>query len=141
MFVTTLCGTLNLTTGAIVMSNAGHMDPIIRQGQLTKTHEVKGATALGLMEGLDYPDIKFQLNNNSSLIMYTDGISEAHDDNNHQYTDEKLLELVSNLEPVNAEEAGNKILESVENFAANTEQFDDITLLILHYEQVSQDEQ
>ncbi len=134
MFVTALCGTLNLTTGAIVMSNAGHMDPIIRQGQLTKTHEVKGATALGLMEGLDYPDIKFQLNNNSSLIMYTDGISEAHDNNNHQYTDEKLLEFVSNLEPVNAEEAGNIILESVENFAANTEQFDDITLLILHYE-------
>lgn len=134
MFVTALCGTLNLTSGAIVMSNAGHMNPIIKQDQLTNEHEVNGASALGLMDDLDYPDIKFQLNNNSSLIMYTDGISEAHDNNNHQYSDEKLLKFVSNLEPVNAEEAGNKILESVKNFAANTEQFDDITLLILHYE-------
>jgi len=134
MFVTALCGSLNLHTGSIVMSNAGHMDPIIKQDQLTYAHKINGAIALGLMEGVDYPDIEFQLSNNSSLIMYTDGISEAHDSNNHQYSDEKLLELISNLEPVNAEETGNKIIESVDGFAADTEQFDDITLLIIHYE-------
>lgn len=134
MFVTALCGNINLATGSIVMSNAGHMNPIIKQEQLADIHEVKGATALGLMEGIDYPDIKFQLNNNSCLIMYTDGISEAHDSNNNQYTDEKLLELVSTPGSVNAKETGNKILHSVKNFAANTEQFDDITLLIIHYE-------
>ena len=134
MFVTALCGTINVHTGLIVMSNAGHMDPIIKQDQLTYAHKINGAIALGLMEGVDYPDIEFQLSNNSSLIMYTDGISEAHDSNNHQYSDEKLLELISNLEPVNAEETGNKIIESVDGFAADTEQFDDITLLIIHYE-------
>ncbi|NOQ90961.1 MAG: SpoIIE family protein phosphatase [Gammaproteobacteria bacterium] len=136
MFVTALCGSINLATGSIVMSNAGHMDPIIKQDQLTNEHEVKGATALGLMEGLDYPDIEFQLNNNSSLIMYTDGISEAHDTNNNQYTDEKLLEFISDLEPVNAEETGKRIIDSTDTFAAGTEQFDDITLLVIHYEQI-----
>ena len=132
MFVTALCGTINLDTGSIVMSNAGHMNPIIKQDQLSNEHEVKGATALGLMEDVDYPDIEFQLKNNSSLIMYTDGISEAHDTGNNQYTDEQLLEFVSNLGSVNAEEAGKKIIQSVDTFAAGTEQFDDITLLIIH---------
>ena len=134
MFVTALCGTINLDTGSIVMSNAGHMNPIIKQDQLSNEHEVKGATALGLMEDVDYPDIEFQLKNNSSLIMYTDGISEAHDTGNNQYTDEQLLGFVSNLGSVNAEEAGKKIIQSVDAFAAGTEQFDDITLLIIHYE-------
>ena len=134
MFVTALCGNLNLDTGSIVMSNAGHMAPIIKREQQTVEHELKGAIALGLMEGVDYPDIKFQLNNKSSLVMYTDGISEAHDIDGRQYSDEKLLEFVKNLEPLNIEDTGKKIIESVDTFAAGTEQFDDITLLIIHFE-------
>ena len=134
MFVTALCGNLNLDTGSIVMSNAGHMAPIIKREQQTVEHELKGAIALGLMEGVDYPDIKFQLNNKSSLVMYTDGISEAHDIDGKQYSDEKLLEFVKNLEPLNIEDTGKKIIESVDTFAAGTEQFDDITLLIIHFE-------
>ncbi len=134
MFVTALCGSLNLDTGSIVMSNAGHMSPIIKQEQQTKEHELKGATALGLMEGIDYPDVIFQLDKDTSLVMYTDGISEAHDTNDQQYSDEKLLDFVSNLEPLNVEETGKKIIESVNTFAEGTEQFDDITLLIIRFE-------
>lgn len=134
MFVTALCGNLNLHTGSVVMSNAGHMPPIIKQDQQTKEHEIKGATALGLMEGIDYPDIQFQLDKNASLFMYTDGISEAHDSNDEQYSDEKLLEFVTNLETLNVEEMGKKIITSVDTFAEGTEQFDDITLLIIHFE-------
>ena len=134
MFVTALCGNLNLGTGSMLMSNAGHMAPIIKHEQQTQAHEIKGATALGLMEGIDYPDIQFQLDRNSSLVMYTDGISEAHDTEDRQYSDEKLLALVTNLKTLNVEETGKKILESVESFASGTEQFDDITLLIIHFD-------
>lgn len=134
MFVTALCGNIDLDTGSITMSNAGHMSPIIKQGEQTNEHEIKGATALGLMEGIDYPDIAFKLDNNASLIMYTDGISEAHDNEGGQYTDERLLELVTELAPMSVEDSGNKIIESVFTFAKGTEQFDDITLLIIHFE-------
>ncbi len=134
MFVTALCGTINLKTGSVVMSNAGHMDPIIQDAQNTREHEVKGATALGLMEGVDYPDVTFQLNNKASLIMYTDGITEAHDINSNQYSDEKLIELITHTDTSNAEQAGNAIIKSVDDFAGEAEQFDDITLLIIRYE-------
>lgn len=134
MFVTALCGNIDLDTGSITMANAGHMSPIIKQDEQTNEHEIKGATALGLMEGIDYPDIEFKLDNNSSLVMYTDGISEAHDSEDGQYTDERLLEFVTDLAPMSVEDTGNKIIESVFTFAAGTEQFDDITLLIIHFE-------
>ena len=133
MFVTALCGTLNLTNGSIQMANAGHMNPILKNTEGTMEHEVNGGTALGLMEGSDYTDIDFKLTNSTSLIMYTDGISEAHDTNNNQYTDEKLINLISETEVTNSKQLGDKIIESVEDFAAGTEQFDDITLMIIHY--------
>ena len=134
MFVTTLCGTINLKTGSVVMSNAGHMDPIIQDANNTREHEVEGATALGLMDGVDYPDIEFQLEHNTSMIMYTDGISEAHDIDSNQYSDERLIELITNTDTSNSEETGNKIISSVDKFAGEAEQFDDITILIIRYE-------
>ncbi len=134
MFVTALCGNINLETGAVVMSNAGHMDPITHDSQHTNTQEIKGAVALGLMDGVDYPDIKFQLNHDTSMIMYTDGISEAHNSDNDQYSDERLIDLITNTHTMNSEEIGDRIISSVDEFAGEAEQFDDITILIIHYE-------
>lgn len=134
MFVTALCGCLNLKTGYMVMANAGHMNPIFQDDKNTREFEIQGATALGLMAGVNYPDIEFQFDNRTSLIMYTDGISEAHDTSNAQYTDEKLIDLISSIDTSKSEDTGNKIIKSVDDFAAGTEQFDDITLLIIRYE-------
>lgn len=134
MFVTALCGSINLKTGKVVMANAGHMNPIIKSTQCAEEHPVNGATALGLMESVQYQDIKFQLSQHSSLIMYTDGISEAHDLQGRQYGDEKLIEFINADTSTDAKACGKNIIESVDNFAAGTEQFDDITLLIIRYE-------
>lgn len=134
MFVTALCGEINLKTGTVVMANAGHMAPIIQDNKNTREHEIKGATALGLMEDVDYPDITFRLDNKTSIVMYTDGISEAHNKNNQQYTDEKLVNLISTIDANNIKITGKTIIDSVDDFAGDAEQFDDITLLIIHYE-------
>jgi len=66
--------------------------------------------------------------------MYTDGISEAHDINNNQYTDEKLLSFVQTNASDNVEDTGRKIIDEIENFAEGTEQFDDITLLLINFQ-------
>jgi sigma-B regulation protein RsbU (phosphoserine phosphatase) len=86
------------------------------------------------MDGVDYPDVEFQLDNSASMIMYTDGISEAHDIDNEQYSDERLIELITNSDTVGSEELGNEIINSVDEFAGEAEQFDDITVLIIHNE-------
>jgi len=134
MFVTALCGSIDLKTGSVIMSNAGHMDPIIKDTRSTREHEIKGATALGLMDTVEYPDVEFQLDHHTSLLMYTDGITEAHSSDNNQYSDEKLIGLVTNLDTNDSEETGSRIIDSVDKFADGTEQFDDITILIIRYE-------
>ena len=134
MFVTALCGNIDLDTGNIVMANAGHMDPIIRHAETTAKHEIEGATALGLMEGVDYPDVSFTLDNDTTIVMYTDGISEAHDLNDEQYGDEQLIELVSSADVTDIQKTGTTIIENVDDFSQGTEQFDDITLMIIRYE-------
>jgi sigma-B regulation protein RsbU (phosphoserine phosphatase) len=134
MFVTALCGSVNLETGEIVMANAGHMDPVIRHAETTAEHEIQGATALGLMEDVEYPDVSFTLDSDTTIIMYTDGISEAHDTNNEQYGDEQLIELVSSVDVNDIQNTGTTIIDSVDDFSQGTEQFDDITLMIIRYE-------
>jgi sigma-B regulation protein RsbU (phosphoserine phosphatase) len=66
--------------------------------------------------------------------MYTDGISEAHDIDSNQYSDERLIELIKDIDTSNSEETGNRIIDSVDKFADKVEQFDDITILIFRYQ-------
>lgn len=134
MFVTALCGNIDLRSGNIVMANAGHMNPIIKTDKNFEQHEIPGAAALGLIENTEYLDINFHLGHKTSLVMYTDGISEAHNTKQDQYTDERLLDFISNNDSNNAKILGDKIIKDVEAFAHGAEQFDDITLLIIHYE-------
>ncbi len=134
MFVTALCGVIDLRTGGVVMANAGHMNPLVKTPEQTNEYAVRGATALGLMDEVEYPDIEFKLKHNRSLFMYTDGISEAHNKYEAPYSDEKLMKLIKTIHIGNTDEAGHKIMQDVDDFAGNTEQFDDITLLIIHYE-------
>ena len=134
MFVTALCGNIDLKTGAIVIANAGHMNPVIRHAETTAEYDIKGATALGLMEGVDYPDASFTLDSDTTIIMYTDGISESHDINNEQYGDEQLIELIASTDVHDIQNTGKRIIDNVDDFSQGTEQFDDITLMIIRYE-------
>jgi len=134
MFVTALCGSINLSNGHTIMSNAGHMNPFLQTTGITTEQDINGATALGLMENIKYPDISFTLDKASSLIMYTDGISEAHDTKGNQYTDKRLHHLLRQNNNHDLEKTGKQILSEVDVFSNGTEQFDDITLLIIRYE-------
>jgi len=134
MFVTALCGSIDLDTGEIVMANAGHMNPVIRHAEITAEHEIKGATALGLMDDVEYPDVSFTLGSGTTIIMYTDGISEAHDIDNKQYGDEQLIELITSTDVSDIQKTGTTIIDNVDGFSQATEQFDDITLMIIRYE-------
>lgn len=134
MFVTALCGRLNLNNGTLVMANAGHMDPIIKSGSHTAEITNNGGTALGLMEDIEYTDNHHQFKPGSSLIMYTDGISEAHDSEGEQYGDDRLTDHLSQEQSENTKIIGTNILKAVDEHAAGTEQFDDITLLIIRYQ-------
>jgi sigma-B regulation protein RsbU (phosphoserine phosphatase) len=133
MFVTALCGELDLDTGHLVMANAGHMHPIsLQQDKATELH-VDGATALGLMSDISYDDIDIELPHDTALFMYTDGISEARNTDDVEYGEGRLLKMIEATGSDGIELTGEAIITDVDAFAAQREQFDDITLFAIKY--------
>jgi sigma-B regulation protein RsbU (phosphoserine phosphatase) len=133
MFVTALCGTLDLDTGELIMANAGHMHPLQKTRSNSGELLVDGGMALGLMEDIEYPNVVHKLAPQTSLLMYTDGISEAFNPAGEQYEDERLLALVAQATNTSAEALGTSTLADVERFVDTAEQSDDITLMVIHY--------
>ena len=134
MFVTALCGSLDLDTGALIMANAGHMHPQQKTSDSNGELVVDGALALGLMENIEYPNVMHQLAPGTSLLMYTDGISEAFNPGGEQYQEERLVALVAQAEQQDAEALGATVIADVEAFVDSAEPSDDITLMVIHYE-------
>jgi sigma-B regulation protein RsbU (phosphoserine phosphatase) len=133
MFVTALCGTLELDNGKLLMANAGHMHPIQKTSSQCSELIVDGGIALGLMEDAEYPNIIHRLAPQTSLLMYTDGISEAFNPAREQYEDERLLAFVAHARELSADALATSVISDVEKFVDSAEQSDDITLMVIHY--------
>ena len=133
MFVTALCGTLDLDSGRLVMANAGHMHPLQINQDNSAELIVDGSLALGLMDDVAYSNVDCLLEKQTSLLMYTDGISEAFNRDRQQYGEERLLDFVAKAENKSAESLGASTLADVEQFTGDAQQSDDITLMVIHY--------
>jgi sigma-B regulation protein RsbU (phosphoserine phosphatase) len=133
MFVTALCGKLDLDTGQLVMANAGHMHPIQKTQSSSSELIVDGGMALGLMEDAEYSNVLHTLDRHTSLLMYTDGISEAFNAKRELYEEERLLDFIAQEKDINADALGTSSLADVEKFVDGAEQSDDITLMVIHY--------
>ena len=103
------------------MANAGHMHPVQKTQNASAELPVDGALALGLMEDIEYPDVIHTLAPETSLLMYTYGISEAFNPAGEQYEEERLLAFVAQASDLSAE------------CVNNAEQSDEITLMVIHY--------
>ncbi len=133
MFVTALCGSLDLDTGESIMANAGHMHPVLKSQQASSEWVVNGSLALGLMEDNEYANVMHTLAPGTSLLMYTDGISEAFDTAGQQYQDKRLFAVLDRTEDLSAKTLGASVLADVQAFVGTADQSDDITLMVIHY--------
>lgn len=77
MFVTCLVAALNLTSGKVVFANAGHCLPYQRSQQSICELRAAGMP-LGLMPGMSYPEYSTEIEPGQSLVLYSDGLIEAH---------------------------------------------------------------
>ena len=129
MFVTCLFAVLDPPTGKIVIANAGHNLPFVRTG--TDVGELRATgMPLGLLPGIRYEEIEGVIEPGSNILLYSDGLVEAHDDARQMYGFDRLrAELVG-------DDAGSELLDRLlETLRAFTgpdhEQEDDITLVTL----------
>lgn len=133
MFVTAFYGILDITTGILMYTNAGHNPPlIIRQGSLESMTEQHGM-ALGVMPDLTYGEHTIQLEINDTLFLYTDGVTEAENKDGGFYDESGLMKGLEANRNLAASELVNTIGSEVNTFAAGWPQSDDITMLAMRF--------
>ncbi len=134
MFCTAFLGVLDLTTGQLRYCNAGHNAPFIigADGRVALLDVVPNLP-LGLFGGFPYEGQELQLDKQTMLYMFTDGVNEGENGAKEQFGDlrlEGLLRRNATLEPSGIISA---TLAEVEHHADGAEQSDDITVMCIKY--------
>lgn len=134
MFVTYLCGKLDLHTGKLQLVNAGHNPPLLgRRDQPFDYLRLKPGLVLGAMEDTVFSTEELVLQPGDTLLLYTDGIVEAINEEGGFYGESKLLDEANALRNKKSQQIVNSLEKSVFSFAGKAEQADDITILALRY--------
>ena len=134
VFVTCWLGILDLITGELKYTNAGHNKPIIiHKGVPTYTTDKPGVV-LGAFEGTVYKENTIMLDKNDKILLYTDGVTEAHNENSELYGEHRLLSYANINNGLCPKDFVTKLRENVRAFAGSAPQFDDITLLMFKFD-------
>jgi phosphoserine phosphatase RsbU/P len=132
MFVTMFCGVLNVSTGVLRFSNAGHNPPlIVRRGGAVEWLRLPEGLVLGVMPDVPYETFTATLEHGDTLVAYTDGVTEAKSPDSRLYSADALFELVTAQAAQGPKDLVNSILSSVKAHAGTAPQSDDVTLLAL----------
>lgn len=134
MFVTSWMGVLALSSGELVYINAGHNPPLCKHkdGEYTFITERSGFVLAG-MEHMKYKPYTIKLLPEDRLFVYSDGVTEAHNEKDEIYGEERLRQCLTEHGEDAPKEQIEKVWEELEDFKGKEEQFDDITMLALQY--------
>ena len=134
LFVTVWLGILEISTGHVTASNAGHEFPAIyRPGEGYTLFKTKQSPAVATMEGLRFRASEFTLNPGDNLYLYTDGVAEATNSSEELYGTDRMIDALNHTDGMSVEEILRTMKKSVDDFTGEAPQFDDITMLSLKY--------
>ncbi|MBR3201055.1 MAG: SpoIIE family protein phosphatase [Mogibacterium sp.] len=134
MFVTVWLGVLELSTGKIVASNAGHEYPVIgHAGGEFELIKDRHGFVVGGMDDVKYKDYELQLEPGEKLFVYTDGVPEATNVKNELFGTDRMLDALNADSYAPVEELLRNVRKAVSEFTAGAEQFDDLTMLAVEY--------
>ena len=137
MFVTAFVGVLNLKTGLLRYCNAGHNAPFITSGGQCLQVDVTPNLPIGVMLGWDFTMQETQLANGNIIFLYTDGLTEAEDIFHNQFGEERVVSILSNMQPQDGSPTPQEIIDAqidaIHTFVGEAEQSDDITMLAIQF--------
>jgi serine phosphatase RsbU (regulator of sigma subunit) len=134
MFVTCLYAVLDPACGLLRIANAGHCLPIV--GTEREPHRLRArGMPLGLMPGMEYEEVETLLLPGECVLLYSDGIIEAHDEARQMFGTARVQELMGC--GADGPALITRLLEAVAGFSGALEQEDDITLLSVRWGQAT----
>ena len=138
MFVTVWMGILDLSTGVLTCTNAGHEYPAVRGSDgVFRIFRDKHGLMLGAMPKVKYRDYELMLSPGDKVFVYTDGVPEANNPNEELYGMNRLETALNCLADKSPEEILSGVREDVDSFVNGAKQFDDLTMLCLEYKGIN----
>ena len=132
MFVTSWLGILNLQTGELKYSNAGHNPPCLGRNAYSLLYS-EPALPLAVMEDCQFDGCTLTLSPGDRLLLYTDGITEAQNGKDEFYGTDRLLDFLKDNAGLSVTDTLTALRRNIDMFADSREQFDDITMLMVEY--------
>lgn len=130
MFVTILYAVYNPYSGELSYANGGHNSPlIVRPDGSSSLLPLTGGIALGVVPDMPYQQQSINLAPGDLAFLYTDGVTEAMNEEGEEFGVERLQEVFAANPPSNPKEANEAVFSAVSEFAGDTPQSDDITCL------------
>ncbi|MBA2380183.1 MAG: SpoIIE family protein phosphatase [Blastocatellia bacterium] len=129
-FVTLFIGELDTATGKLSFINGGHNPPVIARQDGTLTQLDAGGLPLGLMSDATYEVGELEFNHGDSLVVYSDGVTEAANLADEEFGMDRLLEVIRKNITSSAAGLRDKVESAVSAFTENAPANDDITLVI-----------
>jgi serine phosphatase RsbU (regulator of sigma subunit) len=135
MFITLFYGVFNNTTGQLLYSSAGHNMPYLKSSKNSGTKfqmlpQMKTMVA-GMMDCIPMQLGETKMQKGDVIVLYTDGMTEAENDNDEMFGEERLEELLNKYSNLSAPEMCKRLFEDVHTFHAGRPQLDDMTMFIM----------
>jgi sigma-B regulation protein RsbU (phosphoserine phosphatase) len=131
-FATCFLAEVNGSGRTLSFANAGHNFPIIRSAEGHCRVLEQGGIPLGIQPGFLYGHTEASLQPGDTLLLYTDGITDARNRLGEDFGEERLVEFVGRLpDRLTADETVKSVADEVTRFTDGADQIDDITLLAL----------
>jgi sigma-B regulation protein RsbU (phosphoserine phosphatase) len=135
MFVTLFAGVLDPVTGALTYGSAGHDPPAIVSGGNVKPRfmGVNGGPVLGLIDATEYKEQSTQLERGDTVVVYTDGVTEALDSKGEFFTAGRILETLATVPMQSTSAILGGLVDALHGFVGDAPQSDDITVMAVRY--------
>lgn len=119
--------------GTLEYIPAGHPSPLLlRKGEVSELFD-GGSFPVGLIDGAEFTSTKVQLEPDDTLVMFSDGVTEAEDKDRTLFGTERLCEALKGRQRDSIEDLRQHLLERIGQWSRGTAQSDDITMLIVRY--------
>ena len=134
MFVTVWFGVLDISTGNIVYSNAGHEYPAICKegGKFELFKDIHGLP-VAAMENAKFREGEFHLDPGDTLFVYTDGVTDANNPQKERFDIERMLEALNIKPDGTPKEINDNVRGAINQFMDTEPQFDDTTMMVVRY--------
>jgi len=130
-YATLFYGEFNPESCEFNYSNAGHNHPILIRADGSHRFLSEGGTIIGAFSGMQFEKKIIKLEPDDLLIFYTDGLSEAMNENDEEYGENRIKQIVIEKHDCNAEEILQAILQDMKKFDKSEPPRDDTTIIIL----------